>query len=132
MARAVFVTERIDAFREDLDPARGSTKRMRLWIGAEVIETDRGFRRAGHLEITLPQEGIEIRQLEIPKRCLLARGLVEVAQPPFDVAVLGIGARGAQPLSEIGKNRVVVAGLARRIYRLFHRDHVAVAAGRPD
>src|SRR5215204_4083160 len=86
MAGAIVIAKGGDALRIDLDAAGRRLERVHLRIGAKVgEEIVSGGRRIGN--VARFPKGFEIGTLEAVPRGLLARNLVEVAQP-FHLAAL--------------------------------------------
>src|SRR4051812_44799374 len=102
MAGAIVVAKGGDALRIDLDAAGRSPERVFVRSGAKVgEEVVLGRRRIGNVA-DLP-EGFEIGALDAVTRRLLARNLIQVAQPLQLAALFGKGLAKSQPLGQRGK-----------------------------
>src|SRR4051794_11246878 len=114
MAGAIVVAERGDAVRIDLDAAGRSPERVAIRIGAKVgEEVEFGRRRISHVA-DLP-ESFEIGTLDAVTRCLLARNLIEVAEPFHLAALFGEGLAKSEALGHRSEDVEIVARLPYRI-----------------
>ena len=129
---AVVIAEGSNPGREDLDPPRWRFQRIALRIRPEFAQQHRLRGGCRKLEPALLPEAVEIRPLDGLIERLLARQVVEVAQPFHLAPTLGEGLVDPEVPGERGEDVVIVARLGEGIHDPPRGDQEGVAGGTAD
>jgi len=115
MARTVRIAMARDLLRKYLNASARRRKRMRGWIVAEAAQPAAIVEVLGHVQAAGFPELLETRRGKALRGKQGADRLIEKRQPLPCRAPLGEGLAGAETLSKIGENLIVVARKAVRL-----------------